>query len=154
MISSQIKVDKLPAVPAHDLKNETTLMRVRGCEYAVDGLEDAMQCRVGADGHVGPAEVVIDAPNEAHDVQMRACSSILLVDISLCQQFIQQRRPFSTEHVRARQAPVAPNADEIAYAIQRKVFRRLQTSTSRPKLFASRTSDNSPTLYLQVFRKN
>ena len=56
----QLLVSVLPAVSAHDLHNEGTLMRVSCTDDSVNALDDAMKSRVGTDGHVRTAEVVVD----------------------------------------------------------------------------------------------
>lgn len=47
--------------------------------YGVNYLHDAVQRRVGTDGHVGAAEVVVYGADEAHDVQV-----IMLLSHSVC----------------------------------------------------------------------
>lgn len=88
----------LPAVSAHDLQNERSLVAGKsdqkvdvsissrtlalvthlvassplcGRHDGVDHLDDPVQRRVGADGHVCPAEVVVDGAHHAHDVKGR-----------------------------------------------------------------------------------
>lgn len=88
---------RLPAVSAHDLQNECSLVAARSdqkadvsisslkktrssqppapssplcsCHDGVDHLDDPVQRRVGADGHVRAAEVVVDGTHHAHDVK-------------------------------------------------------------------------------------
>lgn len=47
----------------------------------VDHLHDAVQRRVGADGHVGAAEVVVDGAHQPHDVQPPVRLRHLLADL-------------------------------------------------------------------------
>ena len=51
---------EIAAVPAHDLHDEGPLVRVSRRDDAVHGLNDAAEGGVGADRHVGTAEVVVD----------------------------------------------------------------------------------------------
>lgn len=57
----------LPAMPAHHLHDEGALMRIGGAHDRVDRLDDPVQGRVRADGHVGAAEVVIDGADLGAD---------------------------------------------------------------------------------------
>lgn len=51
-----------------------------GGHDGVDHLDDAVQSRVGADGHVRAAEVVIDGADHPHDVQYRVSERRLVID--------------------------------------------------------------------------
>lgn len=42
---------------AHDLHDKCTLMRIGRTDDGIDGLNDAMKCRVGTDGHVSSTEI-------------------------------------------------------------------------------------------------
>jgi len=44
----------------HDLHDEGALMRVGGTGNGVDGLDDAVQGRIRADGHVRATKIVVD----------------------------------------------------------------------------------------------
>lgn len=46
----------------------------------IDHLDDSVQSRVRPDGHVGPAEVVIDGADHAHDVEGRVFLNGILFD--------------------------------------------------------------------------
>jgi len=50
----------LPAMTTHDLHDEGALMRVGGTGNGVDGLDDAVQGRIRADGHVRATKIVVD----------------------------------------------------------------------------------------------
>ncbi len=64
-------------VATHDFKDEATL--VRGCcgDNSVGSLNDTMEGRVGANGHVGAAKVVVDGPNDADDVELGITSLLV-----------------------------------------------------------------------------
>jgi len=51
-----------------------------GGHDGVHHLDDPVQRRVGADGHVGAAEVVVDGADHADDVELRVDAGRLLVD--------------------------------------------------------------------------
>lgn len=50
---------------AHHLDDERTLVALRSGHHRVGGLDNALQRRVRADGHVGAAEVVVDGAHQA-----------------------------------------------------------------------------------------
>lgn len=47
---------------------------------SIHHLDDAVQCRVGADGHVGATEVVVDGADHADNVQHRVTAGGRLID--------------------------------------------------------------------------
>ena len=53
---------------------------LRGGHDGVHHLDDPVQGRVGADGHVGAAEVVVDGADHPDDVERRVTADGLLVD--------------------------------------------------------------------------
>lgn len=48
----------------------------------IDDFDDPVQGRVRADGHVRPAEVVVDGAHHAHDVEVPVLLHLLLVDLA------------------------------------------------------------------------
>ncbi|MPC14052.1 hypothetical protein E2C01_006804 [Portunus trituberculatus] len=58
-----------PAVAPHDLQNEAALVGVGGGGNGIHSLDDAVQCRVSADGHVGATEVVVNGADHAHNIE-------------------------------------------------------------------------------------
>lgn len=46
----------------------------------VHHLDDPVQCRVGADGHVGAAEVVIDGADHSNNVEFGVAAGRVLID--------------------------------------------------------------------------
>lgn len=57
-----------PARTAHDLHNECPLVGRRCAHDRVDRFQDSLKRRVRTDRHVGPAEVVVDRPDDADQV--------------------------------------------------------------------------------------
>src|SRR3972149_3673958 len=55
------------AVPPHRLDDEGSLVGFGGVADVVDRLDDGVQGGVGADAHVGAAQVVVDRGGDAHD---------------------------------------------------------------------------------------
>lgn len=88
-----------PAVTAHHLHDECALMRIRRTNDGIDGLDDAMQRRVRADGHVRAAKIVVDRADHAGDVQHAVLFALLVVDPFVVEQFVQQTAPLLTEQI-------------------------------------------------------
>lgn len=78
----------LPTMSAHHLHNECTLMRVSGRDNGIDSLDDTMQCRISADGHVGATEIVIDWTNHTGNVQYTVFGALFLRDFTILEQFV------------------------------------------------------------------
>lgn len=53
-------LDDLPAMSAHDLHDESSLMGHSGTGDSVDTFDNPMQGRIRTDSHVGAAEVIVD----------------------------------------------------------------------------------------------
>lgn len=93
----------LPAVPAHHLQHEGSLVteepaktvrseqRIKCSQGGsdsplgrrhdgIDHLDDPVQGRVRPDGHVSPAEVIVDGADHAHDVEGRIFLNGILLD--------------------------------------------------------------------------
>ena len=69
---------EVAAVPAHHLDDERSLVAGCGAAQGIQCFDDAVQCRVGADRHVGPGHVVIDRTDEPDQPQERVCVRGLL----------------------------------------------------------------------------
>ena len=78
----------------------------------VDGFGDAMQRRVRADGHVGAVHIVVDRADQPDDGEVAMLIRRVLGDCAGLDQFVQQRRPFLPEEVRAGQTAVAADDHE------------------------------------------
>lgn len=74
-------------------------MRIRRTDNGIDGLDDAMQGRVRADGHVRAAEIVVDRADHAGDVQLAVLFALLVVDLFVVEQLVQQAAPLLTEQI-------------------------------------------------------
>lgn len=97
----------LPAMSAHNLHDECALMRIGRADDRIDCLDDPMQCRIGADGHVRSAEVIVNGPDHAGNVQHAVFLPLLRSDFAVFQQFVQQTAPFLPEQVGAGQRAIA-----------------------------------------------
>ena len=67
---------------SHNLEDEAPLVTVGSSHNGVDGLHDPVEGRVGADGHVSAAEVVINWANHPNDVQVRELYLLVFRDIA------------------------------------------------------------------------
>ncbi len=61
---------QVAAVAPHDFDDEGALVAGGGAADGVDGLGDAVQGRVGADGHIGAEHIVVDRADQADDAQV------------------------------------------------------------------------------------
>ena len=100
------------AVPAHHLDHKAALVALRRRPDRVDGLHDAMQRRIGADGQVGADHVVVDRAHQTRDHQPRVSVGGLPVDRAVDEQFLDQRRPLLAQQIRPGQAAVAADHDK------------------------------------------
>ena len=71
---------EVSAVPAHDLHDEGSLVRVRGRDDAIDGLHDATESGVGPDGHVRSTEVVVDRTDDSNNVKLAVLLDLVIGD--------------------------------------------------------------------------
>jgi hypothetical protein len=108
-------------VAAHDLDDEGALVGGGGGGELVDGVDDAVQRRVRADGHVGADHVVIDGADQSDDDQGGVGPRGLLGDGPLGGQLLNVLRPFPAELVGAGQGSVAADDDEVVDAVLQQV---------------------------------
>ena len=66
----------------HDFEDKGALMTRGGGDNGVDGLDNSVQCRVSADGHVSAAKVIVNGADHADDVQVAALLALLLGDFA------------------------------------------------------------------------
>ena len=74
----------------HNLHDERPLVRRRRRDDGVDGLDDSVEGRVGADGHVGAAEVVVDGSDHSDDVEVSVGEDLFLADLAAVPEFVQK----------------------------------------------------------------
>ena len=94
---------QVPAVATHDLDDEGALVGRGRRGELVDGVDDAVQGRVGADRHVRADQVVVDGADEADDDERRVGVGGGLVDGALGDEFTDVLGPLGTELLGARQ---------------------------------------------------
>lgn len=82
---------------AHDLHDKCALMWVRRADNGIDGFNNAMQFRIGADGHVCATEIIIDRANHTSNMQNTILFALLIADPFRAQQIVEQSTPFLTE---------------------------------------------------------
>lgn len=139
---------QITTMSTHDLHDKASLMTGSRCHNGIDSLDDPMQSRIGTDGHVGAAKVIVNRADKSHDVEMRALVALLLRDLFRGDEFVEQRRPLLLEHVRACQTTVAANTHEIAYARFDKILGCLATTGSFAKVRTSSATNGGSTLLL------
>ena len=62
------------------LKHKAPLVAVRRGDDGVSDLKDPVEGGVCADGHVSPAEVIVNGPDHSHDVEVRVFVRNILGD--------------------------------------------------------------------------
>lgn len=82
---------------SHDLKDEAALVGVGGSSDGIHGLDDAVEGRVSADGHVSAAEVVVNGAHHADDVQVGVSLAFLLRDLT-CRKPLLINSPVSSHY--------------------------------------------------------
>ena len=98
---------QIAAVAPHHLDDEGTLVAGRSAVDGIDGFGDAMESRVGADGHVGPEHVVVDRADQANQGEAPMGVGRGLTDLARVDQLAEQGGPFLAEEVGTGQAAVA-----------------------------------------------
>ena len=78
----------------------------------VHRFHDAMEGRVGADGHVRPKHVVVDGPDQSDQGKEGMGVGRGLIDGAFGDQLLEQFGPFLAKEIGAGQAAVAANDDE------------------------------------------
>ena len=53
----------LPTMTTHNLHNEGALMRIGSADNGINGLNDAMQGGIRANGHVSATEIIVNGAN-------------------------------------------------------------------------------------------
>lgn len=64
----------------HDFHDERALVGVGSGHDGVDRLDDSVQRRVGADGHVRSTEIIVYGADHAGNVQMTILFTLLLAN--------------------------------------------------------------------------
>lgn len=119
-------------------------MRIRRADDRIDGLDDAVQRRIGADGHVRAAEIVIDRADHAGNVQQAELFALLGVDALLGQQLVEQAGPLLAEQIRAGQRAVAANHHQIGDAAVHQIAGGRQAALALLEVHAAcRTDDGA-----------
>ena len=131
---------------SHHLHHEGALVAGGRAADGVDGLGDAVQRRVGADGDVGAPHVVVDGADETGNRQMRVFGNLLGRDLALLLQLLQNPRPLGPQDVRAGEAPVAADHHQPVDAELQHVAHGLHTPLPRAKGRTPGGADDGATL--------
>ena len=137
---------QVAAVAAHDLDHKGTLVACRRAGDSVDGLGDAVQGRVRADGHIGAKHVVVDGAHQAHDAQLRMGVGRLLLDLARLHQLGQQLGPFLAKEVGPRQAAIPANDHQPVNAPIHQVARRVAPAFAGAELGTAGRADDGAAL--------
>lgn len=128
LTSKSCNKGKVSAVSTHDFKNKGSLMTRSGGDNSVNGLDNSVQCRVSANGHVSSAKVIVNWADHADNVQVTTLNTLLLCDSSYqkynirndnfifgsCHhtsgnQLIEQRWPLLSEQIGTSETAVTSN---------------------------------------------
>lgn len=148
----------------HDLHDEGALMGVGCTGDGIDCLDDAMQCRVRADGHVSATEIVVYGANLQKDSSIRKyIQGILCVayqsndvqDIELLlllggnglvlDQLVQQAGPLLTEQIGAREGAIASNDHQIGDSSLNQVVSGFQATLTLTEVLATGGANDGAT---------
>eukprot|EP01136_Pigoraptor_vietnamica_P032053 Opistho-1_new@93416 len=137
---------KETAVAAHDFQHERALVARRRALDRVDGLDDAVHRRVGADGDVRPAHVVVDRSHKTDDVEIADNVSLLLCDLPGREKLLDVTAPLLLEEVRASEASVATDHNQAVDAVLDEVLGGNQAPRPLAKCLATGRPNHSATL--------
>ena len=137
---------QVAAVAAHDLDHEGALVAGGGAGDGVDGLGDAVQGGIRADGHIRPEHVVVDRADQPGHDQVRMGLGLLLGDLPRLDQLAQQLRPFLAQDVGPGQAAVAADDDQAIDAVQDQVAGGFAAALPRAELRAAGGADHRAAL--------
>ena len=135
---------EVAAVPAHHLDDEGALVARGRAADGVNRLGDAVERRVGADGHVGAGGVVVDRADQADNRQPRMARGRRRVDLAPGHQFLDMIRPLAAKHVRPGERAVAAHHDQAVDAVPQDGAGGLQAALPRAELLGPRRPDHGP----------
>ena len=110
------------AVAAHDLNDEAPLVGEGGVKDVVDGVADAGEGGVAANGGIGAGHVVVDGADEADDVEGAVGIDLGGRQLAGADEFLQQAGPLLAEDVGAGEGAIAAADDEGVDAPQDHVL--------------------------------
>jgi hypothetical protein len=137
---------EVAAVAAHYLDHKGALVAGGGRADRVEGLGDPVEGRVGADGHVGAAEVVVDRADHADDAEEGVARGRGGVDRPLGHELGEQLGPLLAEQVGPGEAAVAADHHEPVDAVGQEVGRRRAAALAGAKLRAAGGADRRAAL--------
>ena len=112
----------------------------------VDGLADASQGRVAADGGIGPGQIVVDGADEADNVEVSEGFNLLLGQFALSIELLEQAGPLVAEPVGTGEGAVTAADDEGVDALDDHVLCRCQAAVSLVERHAPRCADEGAAL--------
>ena len=133
---------EIAAVASHDFHDENALMAVRGAAERVDGVGDAVQSGVRADGHIGVRHIVVDGADEPDDPEIGADGAFSFSDAVRRDEFLAELFPELTEFICTGETAVAADDDETADSAVIEIFRRGQEPFVRAERLAPGGSDD------------
>ncbi|CRH63441.1 Uncharacterised protein [Chlamydia trachomatis] len=129
----------------HDLDNEGALVRCcRGCQL-VHRVQNAMECGIRTDCHVGAHHVIIDRADKTNNHQSRMLCCLFFTEHAFINKFANVLRPFASEFIRARKGAVATNNDKVVNTVFDQILRgRMPALVIAEFWTPGRTDDRAP----------
>ena len=137
---------EVAAVASHHLDDEAPLVACRCAGQGVDGIDDAVQCGVSPDGHVGADQVVVDRADQAGEHERWVGVGHGLLELAGRHQFGQQLAPFRPELIEPGQRAVAADDDQPVDAVFEQIAGRPASPVPLPEGLAAEGADHRPTL--------
>ena len=110
----------------HYLDDEGSLVAGGGGGEVVNGIDDAVQSRVRADGHVGSNEIVVDGTDESRDHEGGVLAGHLGAHPTRVDKFGDEIGPLGAQHVQTSERTIATNDDETIDSVLQEVLNGLQ----------------------------
>jgi hypothetical protein len=128
---------------AHDLDNESTLVREGGSVNVIDSLADTLQRRVASNGGIGASQVVVDGTDQTDNVEVFERLDGLLLESAVGHQLLDQTGPLASESVCTSQTAVTTTDNQGVDALVNHVLGCLQSAGTFLERHASCCSDQS-----------
>jgi uncharacterized protein YuzB (UPF0349 family) len=126
---------------AHDLDDESTLVRESSSINVIDSLADALQRRVASNGGIGASQVVVDGTDQTDNVEVLEWLDCLLLECSVGHELLDQTGPLASESVCTSQTAVTTADNQGINALVDQVLGCLQSAGAFLEGHASCCSD-------------
>ena len=118
---------------------------MRSCGDGIDAINDSMQRRIGADGHICAAEIIVDRADDTDNVELFVERFLLNCDFVEAVELLDEGRPLLAQFIRAREGTVASDNAEMSDRPFDKIQARSPATLAFFEAHATRGTNNSPT---------